>query len=354
MTAAPMRPAPPVDAPWIESPFFERELAARRDRLTDAQADAARALHETGYVALHGAVPIDLCDRIVAETTPMLHEERAVQQRRVQDAWSRGAESVRTLASLPAIVDLLAALFERDPIPFQTLNFEYGTQQRAHADAIHFSSIPARFMCGVWVALEDVDAGNGPLFYYPGSHRLAELTMYDLGQTYDDVHYDRYEEFQEALMEEVGLQPIEFHARKGDALIWSSNIVHGGRPITEQGRTRRSQVTHYFFRDCIYYTPVFSNIPLGELVLKDIIDIRDLQPVRHSYNGRTLHWRPVPGTGLSRISFTPEDDAGGLRTEVERLRSEVAAVRASSSYRLGHSLLEPARRLRQRVSNRGR
>ncbi len=354
MTRAPIRPAPQMDTPWVESPFFERELAARAVSLTEAQLSAARALHETGYVALRGVVPTELCDRIVADTTPMLHEEVALQQRRVQDAWRRGAESVRTLASLPQIVGLLSALYERDPIPFQTLNFEYGTQQRAHADSIHFSSIPARFMCGVWVALEDVDAANGPLFYYPGSHRLAELTMYDLGQTYDDVHYEKYEDFQEALMSEVGLEPVEFHANKGDALIWSSNIVHGGQPITEEGRTRRSQVTHYFFRNCIYYTPVFSNIPVGELVLKEIIDIRDLQPVRHSYNGRPLHWRSIPGSPLSRISFSPEEDPNALRADITRVSAELEALRGSRSYKLGHSLLAPARRLREGVAKRRR
>ena len=28
-------------------------------------------------------------------------------------------------------------------------------------------------MCGVWVALEEVTPDNGPLCYYPGSHRWA-------------------------------------------------------------------------------------------------------------------------------------------------------------------------------------
>jgi ectoine hydroxylase-related dioxygenase (phytanoyl-CoA dioxygenase family) len=36
-------------------------------------------------------------------------------------------------------------------------------------------------MCGVWVALEDIDMGNGPLIYYPGSHRVPEVTMKELG-----------------------------------------------------------------------------------------------------------------------------------------------------------------------------
>ena len=32
--------------------------------------------------------------------------------------------------------------------------------------------MPEGFMCGVWVALEDMDMDNGPLVYYPGSHQL--------------------------------------------------------------------------------------------------------------------------------------------------------------------------------------
>ena len=40
---------------------------------------------------------------------------------------------------------------------------------------------PPGFMCGVWVALEDMDMDNGPLVYYPGSHRLPEVTMQELG-----------------------------------------------------------------------------------------------------------------------------------------------------------------------------
>jgi ectoine hydroxylase-related dioxygenase (phytanoyl-CoA dioxygenase family) len=30
-------------------------------------------------------------------------------------------------------------------------------------------------MCGVWVALEDMSEGAGPLEYYPGSHKWPIL-----------------------------------------------------------------------------------------------------------------------------------------------------------------------------------
>ena len=37
-------------------------------------------------------------------------------------------------------------------------------------------------MCGVWVALEDVTEGSGPLDYLPGSHKLPVLTMQAAGR----------------------------------------------------------------------------------------------------------------------------------------------------------------------------
>ena len=68
-------------------------------------------------------------------------------------------------------------LYDREVVPFQTLNFLRGTQQMAHSDTIHFSSLPAKFMAGVWIALEDVTHENGPLFYYPGSHKMPEYNF---------------------------------------------------------------------------------------------------------------------------------------------------------------------------------
>ncbi len=45
---------------------------------------------------------------------------------------------------------------------------------------------------------------------------------------------------------------------KGHALIWHANLLHGGSQQKDPRRTRHSQVTHYFFEDCKYYTPMHS------------------------------------------------------------------------------------------------
>ena len=99
---------------------------------------------------------------------------------RKQDAWQT-IPAVKQIATAPKIMEMLRLLYHREPIPFQTLNFPVGTQQRTHSDSIHFNSIPQRFMCGVWVALEDVRDDNGPLLYCPGSHKLPFYDLIDMG-----------------------------------------------------------------------------------------------------------------------------------------------------------------------------
>jgi hypothetical protein len=88
---------------------------------------------------------------------------------RLQDAWQFDA-NVKRIACNEKVIALLSRLYGRRAWPFQTLNFPVGTQQHYHTDSVHFSSIPERFMCGVWTALEDIDEDRGPLVYYPGSH----------------------------------------------------------------------------------------------------------------------------------------------------------------------------------------
>jgi hypothetical protein len=87
----------------------------------------------------------------------------------------------QAVALAPAVLGLLRTLYGRDPHPFQTLNFKYGTEQRPHADAVHFNTEPLGLMCGVWVAMEDIDADCGPLVKYPGSHKLPYASPSEVG-----------------------------------------------------------------------------------------------------------------------------------------------------------------------------
>ena len=146
---------------------------------------------------------------------------------------ARGAR----LATLPLV--LSAACSGRRAIPFQTLNFDTGTEQPAHSDTIHFHCVPRHFMCGVWVALERIDEGCGPLVVYPGSHRLPDYDMLDLGLPSETSHYQRYEELVRVLAE-TGTR-ARGDGRAGQAIVWPRTSSTAAR-LTRAG-TRKSQVT---------------------------------------------------------------------------------------------------------------
>jgi ectoine hydroxylase-related dioxygenase (phytanoyl-CoA dioxygenase family) len=210
---------------------------------------------------------------------------------RIQDAWTFNS-AVRRLATNSTIIDLLSQIYGRQAIPFQTLNFPVGTQQHFHSDMVHFSSSPERFMCGVWVAFEDTDADNGPLIYYPGSHRLPFLTNEQLGICARDLSsppsQSLYHQYWEKLVETHDLKEIQFHAKKGQALIWLANLLHGGAPQRDRNRSRWSQVTHYYFSDCSYFTPMTSDVFMGKIAFRDIVSIVTGEKISNKYLGSCI------------------------------------------------------------------
>ena len=147
-------------------------------------------------------------------------------------------------------VRFLAILFEGPPLLFQTLGFEYGSQQGIHQDTAYVVVDSPLAMVGVWIALEDVVEGSGELQYYDGSHRLPE---YQFGGKFK--HWDATRDGQEPHAEwssllhqnaqAMNLPLLTFRPRKGSVLFWHADLAHGGSPITKPGTTRRSLVGHY-------------------------------------------------------------------------------------------------------------
>ena len=295
-TATLDRPAKSLDElkkniPWIESPFFESEL--KKAALSPDMETLVRHYAEEGYVVFDPEVNLAALDRVIEALGP---EYAAKNVTRLQDAWQYNAD-VKEVATAPKVLEVLRLLYRREPIPFQTLNFNVGTQQRTHSDMIHFSSIPQRFMCGVWIAFEDIHEGNGPLHYYPKSHKLPFFDMVDMNLRGSDSRSQeetygyfakQYENFIQASIEDMGLKKAILKMKKGQALIWAANLLHGGEKITQEGSTRWSQVTHYYFEDCVYYTPLLSDMPLNRTFVRQITDIRTGQKVTNKYMGEAL------------------------------------------------------------------
>jgi hypothetical protein len=268
--------------------------------LTPAEREIATRLHEDGFAVLEfpdGELDARI-ERVRSDLGPQFdfdhwrrHEWPAHDGLRAQDAWRTHAD-VRAIATNPAIIDLLSRLYGRRAFPFQTLNFPVGSQQHYHSDSVHFSSAPERFICGVWLAMEDIDADAGPLIYYPGSHRWPILTNEMLGRRVGwsgSVNAQApFEPAWRALVEASGLEPVVYTPKKGQALIWAANLLHGGARQRNPDLTRWSQVTHYYFEGCAYYTPAFSDSTLGNLALRRVVDVSNGRIVPSTYLGREI------------------------------------------------------------------
>ena len=149
----------------------------------------------------------------------------------------------------PGLFRMIELIYGEPAIAFQSLYFEYGSQQALHRDPMFVFTEPASHLLASWVALEDVTADGGPLAYVPGSHRLPwfEFTpgsvLCGKGET-----KERRQDFLAATksaMSERGLDVQHFTCRRGDAFIWHAGLVHGGSRITNPTQTRKSFVTHY-------------------------------------------------------------------------------------------------------------
>ena len=293
--------------PDVESPLFETLF-----KLKDVSAETltvARRLREDGFAVIDFPEPdLDrLADGIIQTLNPSYDWDAwrndQVRDLRAQDAWQTVSE-VKQIACNLQVQRLLSDLYGRRAFPFQTLNFAVGTQQHFHSDSVHFSSCPERFMAGVWVALEDIGSDNGPLVYYPGSHKLPIFTNEHVGRNPDlqgsgpRSHYALYEKAWEAIVEALELKPLYFHAKKGQALIWSANLLHGGAAHRDKNRTRFSQVTHYYFNECCYYTPLVSVPFLGTIAYRDVRDITTGEIVSNKVNGVEVP-KPQPSPGLA-------------------------------------------------------
>lgn len=162
----------------------------------------------------------------------------------------------------PKLKNILQLLMDKEVQLFQSINFISPSQQKTHSDSIHMTTFPYGNLIAVWIALEDITLDNGPLHYYPGSHKLP----YVMNKDFDNVgskwklgekDYGDYEnKIQEVVQLHPELKKEVFLAKKGDLLIWHANLLHGGEPQLDPKTTRKSMVFHYYTNDAICYHEV--------------------------------------------------------------------------------------------------
>jgi phytanoyl-CoA hydroxylase len=166
-------------------------------------------------------------------------------------------ENARKIVFAPAIRRFLTLVFEQPSVAFQSLYFRWGSRQDIHQDTAFVKvSSPMRLVAS-WVALEDIQPDSGELEYYVGSHTLEDY-LFDgrhKWMPFRSTEYQQYVASLHARSQAGGFERQRFRPRKGDVLIWSADLAHGGSRDISRAVTRKSLVPHSCPADC---QPVYS------------------------------------------------------------------------------------------------
>lgn len=214
---------------------------------------------QNGYLILEGLFNNDIVSSINKEIENIVDQNliNITHDNKLPFA-NRISAVIKEVTYNPKILSILSFILGKEVVPFQTLNFIKGSNQRAHSDSIHMTTYPLGYLIAVWIALEDTNENNGPLFYYPGSHKLPYLLNNDFNDSSSILQlgkndYTDYEDVIEDVINKNQLEKKVFFAKKGDVFIWHANLIHGGSKIIDNSLTRKSMVIHYYAKDVIKY-----------------------------------------------------------------------------------------------------
>jgi hypothetical protein len=250
------------DIPWMDNPTITKEQIQSHPNFQLFDAHTQQELinwPEKGYLIIPG-VFTQKADAINAEIEKLRAEHKVdfnFTGRKIMDAWNYSS-LINEAFREEKILNILQFIFQKKPIPFQTINFQFGSEQKPHSDFIHMTTEPMGYLSAQWIALEDIQPNSGELVYYPGSHKLNYVFSEDYATGNNALligehNYDRYEDKIESIIQQHNLQPHYFHAKKGDVLIWHANLLHGGSKINNPSLTRKSMVAHYYADGVLCY-----------------------------------------------------------------------------------------------------
>ena len=139
----------------------------------------------------------------------------------------------------PRLYPILQDLFGEEPAGVQTMFYfkPAGARgQELHQDNFYLRVKPGTCLAA-WLAVDDVDAGNGGMKVVPGSHRedvaCPQKADPAVSFTSDYVPVPQ------------GLEAVPCDMKAGDVLFFNGSLIHGSTPNTSTDRFRRSLIAHY-------------------------------------------------------------------------------------------------------------
>ena len=106
---------------------------------------------------------------------------------------------------------------------------------------------PGGVLIATSICLEDVHPDAGPLNYVAGSHSIPPFLNVDGGRNVRTAEeQDQANWYYRSAMADRKMSDEYFLGNAGEVIIWHEQLMHGGSPIKNMARTRKSLVTHYW------------------------------------------------------------------------------------------------------------
>jgi ectoine hydroxylase-related dioxygenase (phytanoyl-CoA dioxygenase family) len=248
---------------------IERRLAA--GRFTEGEAEKLRHFTDEGYLTISLGLddrffeafeadldrlwderPVDLAVAAKSGERESFRDFDAAHRSvgyRIADPHSH-SPTARELYVNPQIFRMVELIFDQKAIAFQSLYFQFGSEQSLHRDPMFVVTKPPSHLLASWTALEDITPECGPLLYAPRSHRMPWYEFDD-----DTVSLatkkgvrdkrDGWSDFRQRMIRDMNLEVKAFTCKRGDTFIWHGGLLHGGLKVQDENATRKSYVVHY-------------------------------------------------------------------------------------------------------------
>ena len=274
-----------LNTPWVESELFESHIKHKSKKFLKY----AKKFNKDGYVIIDLKISKKDLKKTIDDISKLANADEVKKNPkiyhynknpRIVEGYKK-FKSIKDLCKNKKIINILKYFYEKKPVPINSINFIRGTDQPLHSDYIHFSSMPHKYLCAAWIALEKTDEKNGAIIVVPGSHKfdLIDYSLFNLKTPTSmqelSKFYKIYETYVSTLVKLKKIKTKTIKLKPGQAVIWASNLLHGGKKIIDQSRTRFSQVVHYHFEKCDFiYNPGFSNVSEGKYALRSLNNLK--------------------------------------------------------------------------------
>ncbi len=202
-------------------------------------------------------------------------KQQAIKKARYQ--FHDGCEATQRLLFNPQLVAFLRQLFHDEPVMRQPETGFYHRGSPDHTDSLDFKVHPKGAEVRIWCALEDVNPEAGPVYFVPGSHRcisdsledevltehpeFVDLIRSQMGPTTAPDYYKMTRPMWRFVKRDKLPRAIETRSlerkplilRKGDVIVFSSDVVHGTSPCRNQSLTRKYLIAFLAARQAIWY-----------------------------------------------------------------------------------------------------